>query len=90
MLANVESEQYELIEVTVDSGAAEAVTSPEVLNQWPTLPTESSRNGEQFVAANGSVIENEGERFHKLLKVAGMSPFLFPEPHIEHLIQIFS
>ena len=59
---NVETAKYELIEITVDSGAEESVTPPDVMNQFQTKETENSKAGEQFVAANGSVIENEGER----------------------------
>jgi len=61
-LNNVETAKYELIEITVDSGAEESVTPPDVMNQFQTKETENSKAGEQFVAANGSVIENEGER----------------------------
>ena len=61
-LNNAETARYELIEITVDSGAEESVTPPDVTNQFQTMETESSKAGEQFVAANGSVIENEGER----------------------------
>ena len=61
-LNNVQTAKYELVEITVDSGAEESVTPPEVMNQFRTEETESSKNGEQFVAANGAIIENEGER----------------------------
>jgi hypothetical protein len=62
VIASVESDKFELIEITIDSGAAESVIPPDIMNQFPTNETESSIAGEQFVAANGSIIENEGER----------------------------
>ena len=61
-LCNLETSKYELVEITVDSGAEESVTPLNVLAQFPTRETENSKSGEQFVAANGSVIDNEGER----------------------------
>ena len=59
---NVETVTYELIGITVDSGAEESVTPPDVTNQFATVETDSSKAGGQLVATNGSAIENEGER----------------------------
>ncbi len=61
-LSVAESEKYELLEITVDSGAAESVVPPEMLAQFPTEQTLQSLDGEQCVAANGCIIEHEGER----------------------------
>ena len=57
-----ETKEYELIEITSDSGAAESVVPSAFLPQFPTRETDQSLNGEEFVAANGSIIENEGEK----------------------------
>ena len=72
VLASVESEKYELVEITVDSGAAESVCPPDLMSQFPTKETPSSLNGEQFVAANGAIIENEGERRVSLITMDGI------------------
>jgi hypothetical protein len=57
-----ETEKYSLIEITVDSGAAESVLPSDALPQFPLEETIQSKDGEEFVAANGGIIRNEGER----------------------------
>jgi hypothetical protein len=56
------SDAYELIEITVDSGAEESVLPSASLTQFPAVQTQQSIGGEQFVAANGGILSNEGER----------------------------
>jgi hypothetical protein len=60
-----------LIEIIVESGAAELVAPPDVTSQFPTRETEASLSGEQFVAANGAIIENEGERAVSMFTLDG-------------------
>ena len=36
LLGSVESEEYELVEITVDSGAADSAIPPGLLKQFPT------------------------------------------------------
>ena len=71
-LCNLETSRYELVEITVDSGAEESVTPVQLMAQFPTQETEESKSGEQFVAANGSVINNEGERHVEMHTLDGV------------------
>ena len=54
--------RWEVIEATVDSGAADTV-GPQELAEWVTIQeTEASKGGLQYNAAEGSVIKNLGEK----------------------------
>ena len=48
--------------ITVDSGAAESVTSEQNLPEIPTRPSARSRGGVEHVNANGSTMPNRGEK----------------------------
>ena len=53
---------FEVIEVTVDSGAYNTVGPPKVGTHFNLEPTEASSQGKHYRAANGSVIRNHGQR----------------------------
>ena len=53
---------FEVIEVTVDSGAYNTVGPPKVGTHFNLVPTEASSQGKHYRAANGSVIRNHGQR----------------------------
>jgi hypothetical protein len=53
---------WERIKVQVDSGAIDTVAPPDVAKAFSTLKTRMSEAGVGFVAANGSRIENFGEK----------------------------
>ena len=46
----------------IDSGAAETVMPRDWFRSHPLMATEASRNGEFFITADGTEIENEGAR----------------------------
>lgn len=48
--------------ITVDSGAAESVIPKDLLKEIPTQESEGSRNGVQYIAANGGKMPNLGEK----------------------------
>ena len=53
---------YEVVTVTLDSGAYNTVGPRKVGSYFPVKPTEASQTGKHFSAANGSVIRNYGQR----------------------------
>ena len=53
---------WEVIPVTVDSGAVDTVGPKTVARNFPTRETDDSRLGRNFRAANGSRINNYGEK----------------------------
>ena len=53
---------WELVEMTIDSGAAETVVPPESINAVSTTPSEASRRGTTYEVANGQRIANLGEK----------------------------
>ena len=53
---------FEVISVTVDSGAFNTVGPPKVGTHFNLTPTEASAQGKHYRAANGSVIRNHGQR----------------------------
>ena len=57
-----ESGVYEVVTVTLDSGAYNTVGPRKVGSYFPVKPTEASQTGKHFSAANGSVIRNYGQR----------------------------
>ena len=54
--------EWEVIKVTVDSGAVDTVTPPGTAKYFPLLETDSSRRGLDYRAANGTKIKNHGAR----------------------------
>ena len=54
--------KFEVISVTVDSGAYNTVGPPKVGTYFNVTPTEASAQGKHYRAANGSVIRNHGQR----------------------------
>ena len=61
----------EFIEVTIDSGASESVMSKKQARKVRMRPSEGSRNKVQYIAANGAVIDNEGEKHVKVETAEG-------------------
>ena len=53
---------WELIEITVDSGACDTVLPSRMLSSIRTESTEASRAGEEYEVANGHAILNEGQK----------------------------
>ena len=58
--------------ITVDSGAAESVIPQGLMSQFPTKETEESRRGQRFEAANGAIIENQGQRVVEVYSLDGV------------------
>ena len=54
--------EWEVIKVTVDSGAVDTVTPRSTAKYFPILETEASRRGLDYRAANGTNIKNHGAR----------------------------
>ena len=61
-LSNVESEDDEYLDMTVDSGASDTVANRQAASRCAVKPSEGSRNGVKYVAAAGKTIPNEGEK----------------------------
>ena len=62
MSANTQMPKWELLSVTVDSGAVESVVPEGQCEQYPTRDTEKSMAGVSYLAADGTKIPNMGER----------------------------
>ena len=58
----VSDDQNEIVVVTLDSGAYNTVGPPKVGTRFPVQPTNASKEGRHYRAANGSVIKNYGQR----------------------------
>ena len=56
---------WEVIEVQIDSGAVDTVGPREIGSGFQLKETKSSRENENFVAANGTTIKNHGEKVIK-------------------------
>jgi len=56
-----QGEDWEKVRITVDSGAIDHVMEREKAEKFGIVPTEASRNGAFWRAANGSTIKNYGE-----------------------------
>ena len=67
---NMEGE-WEPIQITIDSGAAESVSPSEAYQQYPTEESEGSRRGVRYVTANGDRIPNEGQKRLALMTEGG-------------------
>ena len=57
-----ESGDYEIVTVTLYSGAYNLVGPLKVGSHFPVKPTEASQTGKRYSAANGTVIRNYGQR----------------------------
>ena len=60
-VTNIKGE-WEVINCKVDSGAVDWVTNPETGKMFPVEETTASKKGVKYVAANGTDINNHGER----------------------------
>ena len=54
--------KWELLEVTIDSGACDHVIPHGMAKRFKLFETDESRNGKGFSAANNSVIKNYGTK----------------------------
>ena len=54
--------EWEVIQVTLDSGAVDTVTPPSTAKYFPIFETEGSKRGLHYRAANGTRITNHGAR----------------------------
>ena len=61
-LSGMTSTEWEMIEITVDSGACDTVLHSSMLQSVITESTEASRAGEEFEVANKQTIVNEGQK----------------------------
>ena len=57
-----QGDKEETVTVTLDSGAYNTVGPPRVATHFPVKPTPMSKAGRHYLAANGSKIENYGQR----------------------------
>ena len=62
MEVNCSVQNWERIPLKIDSGAIDTVMPPTMAKYFPLEPTERSRNGEGYLAANNSVIPHYGMR----------------------------
>ena len=67
----VTNEKGEDLWITVDSGASENVISDWIAPQFKVKPSTGSRNGVQYVAANGNMMPNRGEKNVKVTTEEG-------------------
>ena len=75
--------EWEVIKVTVDSGAVDTVTPPSTAKYFPILETEASRRGLHYRAANGTRITNHGAR-----RVQGISAEFKPMDMIMNVADV--
>lgn len=64
-------EEGEWMTLTVDSGASENVIGRDMAPQSPTRPSAGSRAGVKYMAANGSIMPNRGEKDVKVVTEEG-------------------
>ena len=57
-----EHQEWEEIEMAVDSGATETVVGEDMIKEVETKPGEGTRRGVQYEVASGELIPNLGER----------------------------
>ena len=62
---------YEVVTVTLDSGAYNTVGPLKVGSYFPVKPTSASQAGKHYSAANGSVIHNYGQRVFRGMSEEG-------------------
>jgi hypothetical protein len=65
---------WEMLEITVDSGACDTVLPTGMLASVKTESTPASRNMEEYEVANGGVIINEGEKRCLMLTPGSTTP----------------
>ena len=61
--------EYEVIVGEIDSGAVHTVGPPTIANAFPLQQTIASKSGENYIVANGTDIENYGQRIIKGLEI---------------------
>ena len=59
---NKHKKKFEEIRITADSGAVDYVAPGDIARGVPIRETRASKQGVHYVAANGSVIRDEGEK----------------------------
>ena len=64
-------EEAEGLTITIDSGASENVISESYARRIPVVPSAGSREGVQYVAANGTTMPNKGEKHIPVTTVEG-------------------
>ena len=55
-------EEWKHVEMTIDSGAAETVSAPDMAEAYLLREAEASKNGSHWIYASGHPIMNHGER----------------------------
>ena len=66
-----EGEEWELLDMLVDSGASETVVPPQAVSSVEVVPSDASRRGVMYEVANGSRIPNLGEKSFRASTEAG-------------------
>ena len=69
---NLHSEEWEMFESLMDSGASNSVTMPETGVGVPLEPSEGSRAGQVYLSANGTKMPNRGEKKFEVQTEDGM------------------
>ena len=69
---NLHSEEWEVFESLMDSGASNSVTMPETGVGVPLEPSEGSRAGQVYLSANGTKMPNRGEKKFEVQTEEGM------------------
>ena len=67
-------EQWEEIEITVDSGACDTVLPSRMLSSIKLEQNDASRRGEEYEVANGCTIPVEGEKRCIMMTIGSMVP----------------
>ena len=73
LICNMAGDTWESLPypVIIDSGAAASVLPERWCGHIKTVPTEASRNGEHYTAANGGKIFNRGEKTGTMMSREG-------------------
>jgi hypothetical protein len=64
-------DEQEGLTITIDSGASENVISQDFARAVPVVPSVGSREGIQYVTANGSTMPNRGEKHVPVVTAEG-------------------
>ena len=59
---DIDREEWQEVEMAVDSGATETVVSPDMLTNIETVEGNAYRRGVQYEVASGELIDNKGEK----------------------------
>ena len=62
---NTEHKGWGILRIQIDSGAVDTVGPQSAGRVFPIKPTKASREGNNYIAANGSPVKNYGERLVK-------------------------